>query len=468
MKNTKRCFVLFSYYDRCGIEAYLEKQAEKGWMLDKITNFGWVFRRVEPKKIHFSVVYFAKAPVHDTAPTEELLTFYDFCEHAGWKLAAFAATMQIFFNEADEPTPIETDPVLEVAAIHASAKKQWLPSCFFLCAAPLLTFLLALALLIDPIATLSITHNGIITCVISCILMTIFEAVEIVRYYAWYRKAKEAAERDGIFIAAKGHKNLRFIFGCLMLLTLAFLVLSLINPRQAYIVVPIWIIISFTSMRINKIRLSAKRDRSIKTARPIARSIAMAIVALIGFIVILMICGHIGIGPISAGKNLAYTYEYNGHTYKVYRDELPLTVEDLTETDYDGYSYELRTLDNSVFMERKRAVQRCRLDTPAQPELDYTVITIKVPFLYELCRKSLIDEFADRRYADAENGLQSESIEIDATPWGAKQAYQLKLGDEKKLHFLLCYDNCFVEIDFDRYELLTPKQMETVAEKLGK
>ena len=28
MKNTKRCFVLFSFYDRTGIEAYLEKQAE--------------------------------------------------------------------------------------------------------------------------------------------------------------------------------------------------------------------------------------------------------------------------------------------------------------------------------------------------------------------------------------------------------------------------------------------------------
>lgn len=35
MKNTKRCPVLFSFYDRTGIEAYLEKQAENGWMLDQ-------------------------------------------------------------------------------------------------------------------------------------------------------------------------------------------------------------------------------------------------------------------------------------------------------------------------------------------------------------------------------------------------------------------------------------------------
>ena len=43
MKNTKRCFVLFSFYDRTGIEAYLEKQAENGWMLDKTSAFGWHF-----------------------------------------------------------------------------------------------------------------------------------------------------------------------------------------------------------------------------------------------------------------------------------------------------------------------------------------------------------------------------------------------------------------------------------------
>lgn len=255
MKNTKRRFVLFSYYDRCGIEAYLEKQAEKGWMLDKITNFGWVFRRVEPKKIHFSVVYFAKAPVHDTAPTEELLTFYDFCEHTGWKLAAFAATMQIFFNEADEPTPIETDPVLEVAAIHASAKKHWLPYRFFLCAVPLLS--------IDPIATLSITHNGIIPYVISCILMTIFAAVEIVRYYAWYRKAKEAAERDGIFVAAKGHGLFLAVMNFLSILLLAFLVMTYFETRMGLFVLAatslVIIITVCASAVMKKKRLSAKQ-----------------------------------------------------------------------------------------------------------------------------------------------------------------------------------------------------------------
>ena len=103
MKNTKRCFVLFSFYDRTGIEAYLEKQAENGWMLDKTSAFGWHFHRIEPRKIHFSVVYFAKASAFDPEPSEAQLAFHDFCEHTGWKLAASNAQMQIFYNEAPNP-----------------------------------------------------------------------------------------------------------------------------------------------------------------------------------------------------------------------------------------------------------------------------------------------------------------------------------------------------------------------------
>lgn len=58
----------------------------------------------------------------------------------------------------------------------------------------------------------------------------------------------------------------------------------------------------------------------------------------------------------------ADTYKYNGWTFEVYYDELHLTIEDLIKTDYDGYSYEIRTLEKSVFIEQKEATQRPRKD----------------------------------------------------------------------------------------------------------
>ena len=89
--------------------------------------------------------------------------------------------------------------------------------------------------------------------------------------------------------------------------------------------------------------------------------------------------------------------------------------------------------------------------------------------MYELCKRALLDSFA-HNYGrpEPENDMWEEHIEIDATPWGANEAYQLKLGGKMQQRFLLCYDNCIIEIEFDWDWQLTSEQMKIVAEKLGK
>ena len=109
MKNRKRRVELLSFYDHVGISRHLEKMAAKGWMLEKITNLGWVYRRIEPKQLHFTVSYYSQASEFDPEPTEDQKTFYDFCAHTGWQLACSSAQLQIFYNERENPTPIETD-----------------------------------------------------------------------------------------------------------------------------------------------------------------------------------------------------------------------------------------------------------------------------------------------------------------------------------------------------------------------
>ncbi len=41
MRNSKRKFELFSFYDRRGIERHLERMAEKGWMIEQIGTYSW-------------------------------------------------------------------------------------------------------------------------------------------------------------------------------------------------------------------------------------------------------------------------------------------------------------------------------------------------------------------------------------------------------------------------------------------
>ena len=132
MKDTKRRIEAFSFFDHTGIARHLTKMAEKGWLLEKISNFGWTYHRITPKKLTFSVCYYPKASEFDPEPTEEQKEFHDFCEHTGWVLAAESAQMQIFYNEQENPIPIDTDPVLEIETIHAAAKKSYLPGYFVL------------------------------------------------------------------------------------------------------------------------------------------------------------------------------------------------------------------------------------------------------------------------------------------------------------------------------------------------
>ena len=124
MKEMKRCFCNFSFYDQQAIQEKLEEMAESGWMLEKTGNFMWAYKRIEPKKLRFSVTYFPSASDFDPSPTEGELTKIDFCRQDGWNLVTTWGVMQIFYNEDLDAVPIETEPVMQIENICRSMKKN--------------------------------------------------------------------------------------------------------------------------------------------------------------------------------------------------------------------------------------------------------------------------------------------------------------------------------------------------------
>ncbi len=132
MKDTKRRVEFFSFYNRTGIEQHLTKMAKQGWLIESITNFYWTYRKIEPKEIHFSVSYYPRASDFDPEPTEEQQTFHDFCAHTGWTYACTWFQMQVFYNEQENPIPLDTDPVMELDVLHKACKKNFLPGYFLL------------------------------------------------------------------------------------------------------------------------------------------------------------------------------------------------------------------------------------------------------------------------------------------------------------------------------------------------
>ena len=456
MKNKKREYMLFSFYDRTGIEAHMEHMAMQGWMLEKITNFFWHYRKIEPKQIHFSVTYFPKASAFDPEPSENQEIFRDFCAHSGWELAASSAQMEIYYNEAEDPVPIITDALIELETIHKSAKKTIIVSNIITLALGILQEALILFRFFNNILDVNLQNTNLFLslCWLCVILVS---SAELLNYYKWYKKAKTAAEIDGSFIETKSTKTLQKIVLFILLLGMCWWMFSLksfLYVRAAligitYAFTVIFLINSLKSV-LKKKKVPAQQNRMITMISSFVLSFG-----LLGIVTFLLIKG--AQNGMFEERTPYKTYDYLNRTYKIYHDELPLYLEDLIDIDYEDYSYEKEAAE-SILLQKTEVVQSAPYYMQDMPEMSYSIIKIKASFLYDACFMELFQQY-DEWYEDR------NYQEIDASPWNAKSAYQLCYDGQLEEKYLICYEDYFIELNLYGFELL-PEHIEIISEKL--
>lgn len=460
MRDTKRVIAQFTFFDRTGIQRFLEKQAQKGWLLEKISPYGWKFRRIAPQKIHYAVTYFPEASMFDPEPSEKQQSFWELCEHTGWKLASHNAQMQIFYNERENPVPIETDPQTELETIEKSAKKSYLISYYILAVCGVLQFILALwRYAIDPLDFLS--FNGNYFTLLCWIFLLVIPLMEVVGYYRWRKKARKAIEETEEFTDTKGYRNIQLVF-MWIIIALFVVFLFTIEARLAKISIITTIFVFLMAAGVWGFSSLLKKFKVSTDANRVA---TIAVIIIMPFIMTSVLLGVIIRGAIDAGwfdKEAAYTYEYKGKEWKVYDDELPLMIEDLIDTDYDGYSTQWYG-DESFAISMHDAYQRPRMDDLDQPDLQYTMVKVKLPFLYNFVHKQMLKDFPHNFGVTAEDYEFFETaVEIDPSEWGAKAAYQNYKGDIPQQEYLLCYNKCIIELRPDINMEITPQIKENV------
>jgi len=98
----------FNPSDYKGLEAYLNRQADKGWELEKLTGLFARWRKTErPSKWCVDLL-------NPRADREEKLDYLDLCAEGGWELVALQGSVCIFRAEQGrDPFPVQTDPELE-------------------------------------------------------------------------------------------------------------------------------------------------------------------------------------------------------------------------------------------------------------------------------------------------------------------------------------------------------------------
>lgn len=464
MKKTR--LEALSFYDHTAIATHLEKMAAKGWMIDRIANFGWIYRRIEPAKLHFAVSYYPKASEFDPEPSEAQKTFLDFCAHSGWKLACTSAQMQIFYNDREDAVPIETDPLLELETIHKSCKRTFFPAQAVLLLLGLLmgTFFV-MNVIADPIDILA-SYSQLVTGV--CWLMVIVGTIaEFITYFRWRKRALIAAEQ-GVFLDSAGTSKLQKAFLVILAVMLGYYAINIIfssDPMMKFVAVCMGLYMIILYAGVDGAKQLMKR---LKVATGINRTLTFVISFVLSFAMV----GTIIFVTFKLGAAGVFDSEAEvrrtGISFSADADEIPLRVEDLQEVAYDEYITRL-SIDESIFLARYEMDQFPDFDSPhfrELPSMDYMVVQVKMPWLYEICKNTLY-----KKLDDSEDILEMPEFakvlrQEDASAWGAKEVYRQHYLDGSIVNrYLLCYEDYIVRITFD-WEV-SDSQKKIVGEKLG-
>lgn len=466
MKDIKRRYEVYSFYDYTGMALHLSKMAQKGWLVEKVSNFGWTYRRIDPKKLTFFISYFPKASAFDPEPTEEQKMFYDFCKHTGWILAATFNQMQIFYNEQENPTPIETDPVLEVETIHRAVKKSFVPSVFGLLVISLLNGSLLLSRLMrDPIEVLS--SSGSLFAGFALALLFLQCVVELCGYFIWHSKAKKAAECDEFVKSFRSSGLQRVILAVLLVGVacwfLTFIMLGSVLSRVIGISMILYMIALI--VLVNAVKQFMKRKK-------VSKNFNRTITYLASFIFAFAMMGGIIFGVLRASQsnlfgNNGEKAQYYGRTLKSYMDEAPLTVEDLLAVDDDDYSRYQRGEESLLLGQFVMILHPGDVEQWVDiPWLEYTITEVRASFLYNMCKNFLLQEYDVYNKIQFPYDVKRVYEAQDASAWGAQEVYRLISQDTGPMNrYLLCYKDRIVEIKFDWEP--TAEQMAIVGRKLS-
>lgn len=452
MKKIKFQLARHAFYDYSAIQAHLEKMAEQGWLVEAAGKYLWRYRAIKPKKLHFAVTYFADASNYDFIPTEGEEQLEAYCAKDGWRLAARWIQMQIFYNEAEHPIPIETDAVTQVETIHRTMRRNVLRVDILLLIFCIYQLDLDRRQFQDYPAEFLATPFFLYLFVAWWFILA-SALLEIGYYLRWYHKAKAVAQ-NGEFSEVKANHMASVVLSGIAILMVALACGSSVRGRWVGLFAVCVCVILFSIPSLIKARMKKKGATRAVTRATVTTITIMATVILLCGMVPALLFADIPNGQTPVGSDT-----YDGRERLVYNDFLPLRMEDLIESENTDWSLE-QTRNESFLLSNTEYRQWWLREDMHVPWLEYTVTEVKIPLIYDACKNGLLEAL----HKQNANGKELFYEAVDATQWGVEDAYRYRQGDHYSNRYLLCYDNVIIEIEFDWEP--TPEQMGIVAEKL--
>lgn len=427
MKKTIRLH-LFSFYDNSKFERHLEKMAAKGWLLDKIYGFIHVYKRIEPAKLKFSVQYLYQGSAYLSSDEEAVLEYREVLEEAGWTFLADSGEVQVFYSEEENPVPIDTEPEVEYRSIVKSFLRNVLPLI-------LLIFLYSFFMLKSrddyleyfPLEYFSNSSRLILDGIF--ISGMVFSAIEIFLFLIWKSLTKKSLSTGSGLVSIKPMKYFEIIVAVIIIMALIFTSLMMHDVKTRNYLLLTFIYFLAISLLYELIRNKLPMgDRNKKLKR-------FAIFAIIVFYIFIY---KVSMAPEEVEGESRFV-GLNGEIVTVYKDEIPLKIEDFVEINDRLYSYRLFDLESPVVRRisgRQNSIEG--LGTEERESLSYHVNKIKWKFLYDYLLKKELDA----------NSISPEDLVTDPS-YKDMKVYRKIWGYKNHMHkFVISKDDYITTIEF--------------------
>ena len=416
----------FSFYDLDGMGRHLEEMAARGWMLEKMTTFGWHYRRMEPKRLRFTVTYQDTFSVFDPEESEGQQEYQDLCRQSGWEVAAANGPLQAFYTEDEDAPPIETDPQLVLETVEKLAKRS-LPGVLGAVLIVLQLMMFVNNLQHFPILTLSSPTQ--LSIPLLWFLLLVGYAARTISYHRWHRKARAAA-KAGEFPAVSSHPRRRILLLAVLCAAVCYTLLAANLPYLIPLLLGITVFLSLLFLIPGMVHGILKyRGASAKVNRRWTTIASVASVLLVTAMVSAFIFFLVG-NPILYNRKAQV--------------DPPLRIGLLTDLDGSGYTSHAER-NETILLRHITGREEAPHDS-GLPDLIYEIVDVKFSPVYNLCLEDLT-----RRYF------------VPAAPLpGVNAVYQHAKGYPS---YVLCWDTRLVHLSADWD--LTADQLETAARILA-
>jgi len=234
--NELKRMIVFQSSECDAMAEYLEDMALQGWKLKSIRTSMFYFEKIEPQRLHYSVVVYAKGSMYDTIPDPSSYEFLDYCGAAGWQFVCTVGLLHVFVSEWKNPTPIETDAEIKLkTVIRGMVKQNWLA--WFLLPA-IFTFNIAVQLL--SFAETVTTNKGLFISLLYAFVV-VLTLYQIGKFLVWKTK-QERRLKNGEPIQYGAQRNQKsktiglFVPAMIMMAIISvFLVVALRNQDYMYV-----------------------------------------------------------------------------------------------------------------------------------------------------------------------------------------------------------------------------------------